>query len=527
MADRDRVVVIGAGIGGLVCAVDLARQGVPVTVLEKAPEPGGKMRQIAIGETHLDGGPTVFTMRSLFDRLFEDAGARFDDHVKTRRLEVLARHAWRDDARLDLFADVNRSADAIGDFAGAAEAAGYRAFCERTHRIFSALDDTFIRATKPNMLQLTGRVLPKGVGALLALRPFGTFWSGLTKHFSDPRLRQLFGRYATYVGSSPFRTPATLMLVAHVEQAGVWSVDGGMHCLARALADLAGSLGATFRYDTHVARIVVDGGRAAGVELASGEILDAAAVVANGDVGSFGRGAFGPAVRDAAPAVPARARSLSAATWAMTATTDGFPLVRHNVFFGADYAEEFDAVFAADRLPLEPTVYVCAQDRDDREDPGPTGPERLLCLVNAPPSGDRRAFTTAEIDACAERTFNHMERLGLRIGRRPERTVVTTPADFERLFPATGGALYGRASHGWRASFQRPGSVSRVPGLFLAGGSTHPGPGVPMAAVSGRLAAASTIADLASTHRWTPRAIAGGTSTPSATTAVPASPSSR
>jgi 1-hydroxycarotenoid 3,4-desaturase len=136
-----------------------------------------------------------------------------------------------------------------------------------------------------------------------------------------------------------------------------------------------------------------------------------------------------------------------------------------------------------------------------------------LCLVNAPPTADTRPITQTEIEACERQTFSFLERCGLRIHRRPETTVITTPTEFHRLFPGTGGALYGRASHGWQASFQRPGSRTKIPGLYLAGGSAHPGAGVPMAALSGRLAAATLLADFGSTSRSNGAVISGGTST--------------
>lgn len=164
-------------------------------------------------------------------------------------------------------------------------------------------------------------------------------------------------------------------------------------------------------------------------------------------------------------------------------------------------------------MPSEPTVYVCAQDRGDTDMPHTGAPERLLCLINAPPNGDVHRYTTREIRSCEERSFGLLARCGLDVEPIPEATRVVTPMDFDHLFPATGGALYGPASHGWMASFNRSGSRSRLPGLYLAGGSTHPGPGVPMAALSGRMASASLLKDFASTRSFHPMAMPGGMST--------------
>jgi 1-hydroxycarotenoid 3,4-desaturase len=488
------VTVIGAGAGGLAAAVDLARSGVAVTLLEGASAVGGKIRQVQVAGAGIDAGPTVLTMRWVFDALFDDAGASLADHLTLHPTDLLARHAWNDAATLDLFADIDRSADAIAAFAGSAEAAGYRSFCQRARRVYDMLEGPFIRSPRPTVFSLAAAT---GLPSIRDISPFKSLWKALGEHFRDPRLQQLFGRYATYSGSSPFQAPATLMLIAHVEQRGVWLVEGGMARLAQALSGLAAQLGATVRTGAPVAEITIDNGRANGVFLADGEYLQSDAVICNADCAALATGALGLGVTDAVPRPKLDGRSLSAVTWALSAATEGFCLARHNVFFSGDYRAEFDDLFERGRLPREPTVYVCAQDRGEpNQQPG--AEERLLVLVNAPPSGDVRGFNTMEIEQCATQTFGLLQRCGLTVHRRPQTTVVTTPMDFEGLFPATGGALYGQAVHGSMAAFRRPGARSTVARLYLAGGSVHPGPGVPMAVLSGRLAAASVLQDLTS-----------------------------
>lgn len=514
---RDEVVIIGAGVGGLACAIDLARQGLTVTVVERAARAGGKLRETLLDGVRIDSGPTVFTMRWVFDALFEAAGETLENHLSLKPLDILARHAWSQAERFDLFADAARAAAAVGEFSGAAEARRFVAFCAEAKSIYRTLKDTFLAAPRPNPISLSARI--GHPGALLGIRPFETMWRALARHFHDPRLRQLFGRYATYNGSSPFLSPATLMLIAHVEQDGVWTIEGGMQRLAEALVRIARARGVTFRFDQEVSSILVEKGRAAGVLLASGERLSAADVVVNADAAALAGGVLGAAAQSGVAPLAAADRSLSAMTWAMTATSQGFPLLHHNVFFSRDYAREFDRIFRQSRLPDAPTVYICAPDRGGDAAPDR---ERLFLLINAPANGDRHHFSAQEIASCQARICSLLEHCGLTI--KPQSAQFTTPTDFHRLFPGTGGALYGRASHGWRASFRRPGSATKIPGLYLAGGSTHPGAGIPMAALSGRLAAQRLLSDHASMRPFRRAAICGGISTGSAATGGMRSP---
>ena len=520
---RDKhVIVVGAGMGGLVSALLLAHSGVRVTLVESAATPGGKMRQINVGGVLVDSGPTVFTMRWVFEQIFAQVGCNLSDMVKLTPLDILCRHAWGNtDKRLDLFTDVARSADAIARFSSPAEAKRFIAFCQKAKDIYNHLEGPYIRSSRPSLASMGADLGASGLAALASLGPFASLWQSLGHYFHDPRLRQLFGRYATYCGASPWAAPATLMLVAHVELDGVWSVDGGMHALAKAMAHQAEKQGATLRYSSPCQRILVKNGYACGVELAGGEQLHADAVVFNGDASALAQGLLGDGAQHATKNTPLPKRSLSAVTWSVNAKTSGFPLVRHNVFFDADYKLEFDEIFKQHKLPSRGTVYVCAQDRVDTAQ-NIDGNERLLCLVNAPAVGDQdgQNLTPSEIQSCQEQSLKLLGQCGLALdlNSATAQSVVTTPADFNRLFPGTGGALYGQASHGWMTPFQRPSSASKLPGLYLAGGSVHPGPGVPMAALSGQLAAASVLAFLTSTRPLGRVRISGGMSMRSATT---------
>jgi 1-hydroxycarotenoid 3,4-desaturase len=335
-------------------------------------------------------------------------------------------------------------------------------------------------------------------------------WRSLGRQFKDERLQQLFARYATYCGSSPWEAPATLMLIAQVELDGVWSVQGGIHTLAKNLETLARKRGVTFRYNTWCDKIHTQSNRVSGVTLRDGETLACQHIVFNGDASALRQGLLG---EEATTSVPSKnnTRSLSAVTWSVHARTSGFALDRHNVFFQNDYAQEFKSIFGAAKLPDKPTVYVCAQDRGTQATI--TGKERLLCLINAPAVGDGRRLTQEMIQACQTQTFSLLQDFGLKVHAGPEDLICNTPMSFHQRFPGTGGALYGQATHGWMAAFARPNSRSQLPGLYLAGGSVHPGPGMPMAALSGRMAAEALMGDRNSTKKFHPAGTYGGTLT--------------
>lgn len=508
-----KIIIVGAGVGGLSAALELASQGFEVCVLEAQASIGGKIRQLPVGDNlAIDSGPTVFTMRWVFDELFQRCGASLDDYITLRPLHLLARHRWYGGEQLDLFADEEENVDAISAFSSPAEGRRYREFCNASRRTFETLDHSFMRGQRPDVLRLVSRIAGTHPAGLTAIHPFRSLWKELGRYFKDQRLRQLFGRYATYCGGSPYASPGTLMLIAHAEQQGVWLIDGGMSQLVTGMATLAEGMGVEIRCNARVDRIIASRRRACAAQLTSGEEVACDAIVFNGDATALGAGLLGREVARGLRPVSSNRRSQSAMTLSCTARADGVALAPHTVLFGPDYKSEFDDVFRGRRIPRQPTVYIHAPDRPMDASPVECEAERLFFLINAPADGDHHIYREEDIRECEQRAIGTMTNCGLSVSLQRDRMTWTTPSDFAGLFPGTGGALYGLAPHGWRSSFQRLGSRSNLSNLYLASGSVHPGPGVPMAALSGHLAADSVIRDYRSITRSMPAATIGGTS---------------
>ena len=504
MSARARAVVVGAGVGGLASAIRLAAAGLQVTLLERHTHAGGKIRTLPSAAGPVDAGPTVLTMRHVFDDLFQSAGARLDDHVTLVPQEIIARHAWPDGSELDLFANPEASAAAVRDFAGSKSEKEFRAFCERTRMLFETFDGPMMRAAVPKLGALTKHVL-SNPRVISPMAPLSSMAGMLKRQFSDPRLAQLFGRYATYVGGSPYQSPAVLALIWHAEASGVWVVRGGMHKLTCAMSEVATALGVDIRLGTHVEQVEVRGGRARAVHLQNGERLTADAIVFNGDPRALSVGALGPAAQSAAPQTKSVARSYSARVHSFAATPHGRELAHHNVFFDGDPASEF-ADLQAGRVPRNPSLYICAEDRGQGHAP-PTL-ERFEIITNAPATG--ATDTDEDLHTWHETIIQKMQRFNLTFTPTPDAGTITTPKIFNTLFPETQGAIYGQSPHGMMAAFQRPTARSKIPGLYLAGGGAHPGAGVPMATLSGQHAAEAILNDLTSVSTLAQMAMPGG-----------------
>ena len=470
--------------------------------MERAPTPGGKLRTNTVAGHTIDAGPTILTGRTVLDALFHMAGEDLADHLTLVPATTIGRYFWPDSPHLDLHADRARTADAIAAFASPKDATAYQDLCRDAERAHAALDRPFLRGTRPSsgfgLLRRTGIRTPR-------LHPTQTFAAAVASRLHDPRLRQLFGQFSTEHGTPPRLAPAAALLLAHMRLADSWTIEGGMYRLATALAALAERAGATLRYEVAAREIVVTDGRTAGIRLENGDVLKADAVLMNGEPAALAAGLLGAQATPAAIALKFPQRSLSALTWAAVADVRDAPLLRHNTYF-SPASRAASGFIDNGLLPPEPTVRLCAQDRpSDGPATAHNAPERLLMLIDAPANGDRRSFSQVEVDQCMQGIIRLLARCGLTMAATAV-PVMTSPATFNRLFPGSAGALYGPAIRGWSSALRRPAARTKLRGLYLTGGSTHPGPGLGLAALSGLQAAHSVVTDLAKSRRSSARA---------------------
>jgi len=469
-----RVVVVGAGVGGLAAGVRLAASGHEVTVVEQAASCGGKAGRWASDGFTFDTGPSLLTMPWVFEELFSQTGASLGDSgVELVPVEPVTRYRFADGSSVDLSADLPAAVEALE-----AWSPGAGGDWSRFLRTCAAMWDAsgpFLSGPPPWPPRRPGAgEQPPDPRDFLRVRPWHTLRTLARAHARDPRLRMIIERFATYAGADPRRAPAVLAVAGYVEHAfGAWHVRGGIYELVAAIEARLLALGGSLRYETRVDALLLSGSSVRGVSTARGPI-EADAVVWSGDALVLDR------LLDR-PSQPEPERSLSGLALMLGLRGRSDDLAHHAITFPGDYDAEFDDVFVARRLPRDPTLYVSASCATDASE-APVGAENWFVLVNAP-SGV--ALSCGELDAYESRL---VEQLG--VGSRVVTSARRSPADLERETGAARGAIYGAAPHGRLGTLRRPGPVVRgVRGLYRGGGTAHPGGGLPLVTLSGRIVA--------------------------------------
>ncbi len=477
-----RAVIIGGGLGGLALALRLASAGWGVRLFEQSPSFGGKMNRFARDGFRFDTGPSLITMPFVFRELFHEAGERLEDHLEIVQVEPHARYVYPDETRFDVsnrlpgWLETLRSLEPEGD-------TRFLEFLRLGGRVFELSRGTFFR-TSPREF---GRPPDPGSLRHLPLKDaWGVYSETVSRCFRSPKLQQLYNRYPTYVGSSPYRCPATLSVIPYIEHAfGAWHVRGGLYRIVEVIVEMARSRGAMLETGRRVARILTGDRRVRAVELEDGESVECDAAVFNGDSSTIG------ALLDRPEpcGLPEEERSLSGFVIlaGLRRRLDGH--VHHTVYFSEDYPREFRQLFDEMRFPDDPTVYVCIPSRTDPS-AAPADGESLFIMANAP-ACDHPEWDEPRTKEARSRVMERLRKSGF---PDIERDIVVesiwTPTRMARAYSMPGGAIYGMHSHGWANAFLRPPNRDRRwKGLYYVGGSTHPGGGTPTVLMSARITA--------------------------------------
>ena len=489
------VIVIGSGLGGLAAAVSLAAKGLDVTVLEAAPSFGGKANIITLDGVECDTGPSVLTLPDTLDGVLRKAGTSLADEVSLITHTPAFRYVTANGDTLDLMPTLPETLANVAASLGPEAAQELQAFMANAAEIWELSKIAFVYGEAPSVRSLWA-LGPAKMAGFGRVDPFRSMWAAICDKVKHPLLRVILARYATYNGSDPRSAPATLNCIAHVEIGlGGYGVRGGVYELVRAFVRVGERLGARFRAASPVESLLVERGRAVGVTLRGGETLRARGIVCNADVAHLHEQLLPKAQRKVVEATDTP--SMSGWTGIVRARRRGGSDARaaHTVLFPEAYLEEFADIFDHDRPPQAPTVYCCAQEPCHQRQ-GWANHEPVFIMTNAPPEPQRGARPAEVYAALRERALGRLRQAGL-IDEDDAVIWERSPAGLAAAYPGSRGALYGASSNSMFAAFKRPANrVSGLPGLYLASGSAHPGGGMPLCVLSGRMAAQHVLSDL-------------------------------
>jgi phytoene desaturase len=471
-------------MGGMATAIRLAAKGHQVEIFEKNAGVGGKLNILEKAGYRWDTGPSLITMPFVYRDLFKSAGRNFDDFVELVPVEPICRYFYPDKTIFDASDSVARMTEEI-ERLNPRDVSAYFRFMAYSRKLYDLTAEVFLFKGFNRLRDL----LNLRWKDMFQIDPFRTVHQAVKANFRDPRLVQLFDRYATYNGSSPYLAPATLNIIPYVELGmGGWYVQGGLYSLACAYRQLAEEVGVKFR-QAEVSQILTANKRACGVHLSNGETVKADVVVANTD-----------ATYTYANLLSQSPKSLKLT--GLEPSCSGFvlflginkqyeQLAHHNIMFSRDYKREFEDIFKRKIPALDMTIYICWTGRTDAEH-APAGHSNLFVLVNAPYLSEAFDWAKPEnVRQYRDLIIKTMEDFGLEgLSQAIEVEEVMTPLEIANRYNAYKGAIYGLSSNNRFSAFLRPPNRSRqVRNLYLVGGSTHPGGGVPLVTLSAKIVA--------------------------------------
>lgn len=486
MSKNVDVVVVGGGIGALCSAILLGAQGLVVELHEGSDRLGGKAAEIEVDGVRVDTGPSVLTLPEVFDPVFAAAGQKRTEELPLHRPHPSFRYLFPAGPALDVFHEIEETLDSVRHQLGQRAADELERYLARAAGIWTAAEPHFVMAQAPNVTSLLFGGI-RAWNAATRIDAFSKMGAVIDSTVSDPHLRMILKRYATYNGSDVRQAPGTLGCIAHVELTlGGFGVVGGMYRLVSALERAALKVGVAIHTSSTIEKILVKGRRIIGVEARAGMIA-CSQVIYGGETSLLAQGLISGHRLPTYKGQP----SMSAHTAIYRATHTPARVAAHTVIFPQDYEQEFAHIFDWGRPPADPTVYLCDQSLCHLRTAW-TGQSPVFAMLNAPAVSDSYA---GELEPQLQtQLYDKLVSHGL-IGSTDRCLWWRTPHELKTRFIGSNGALYGLSSNDKQAAFRRPANKTSISGLYLASGSAHPGGGVPMVAQSGKLAASLALAD--------------------------------